>query len=175
MSIICTPKNGRSTFPFCSSWSTIGSTSLLGIANPSDSTPLSLTFKLLMPMTWPLALINGPPLFPGLIAASVCSTFISTVPCVVSTSIVRFSPLMMPCVTVPENCCPSGLPIAITFSPVRSCEESPKLATFLTFLLLISKTAKSVMVSLPTSLAVSVSPLYSVIVSCSRLQRHGCL
>jgi peptide deformylase len=43
----------------------------IAIANPSDSAERS--FNVVMPTTWPLASTSGPPLLPGLIAASVCT------------------------------------------------------------------------------------------------------
>ena len=50
--------------------------SSIGIANPRPSIPLSINFKLVIPITSPLTLHNGPPLLPLLIAASVCNTLI---------------------------------------------------------------------------------------------------
>ena len=89
--------------PFFVISSISGTTSLLGIANPSPSTPPSEIFKLLMPMTSPAAFSNAPPEFPGLMAASVWITFNSQSPADVSTFIVRSTALTIPCVTVPEN------------------------------------------------------------------------
>ena len=74
---------------------------------------------------------------------------------------VLFKPLTMPCVTVRERSFPSGSPMAMTDSPVLRADELPKLAVFVTCLSLISKTAKSVRESLPTSLAVTSVPSYN--------------
>ena len=56
-------------------------TSFIGIANPIPSAP-SLAFNVLIPITWPLVFINGPPLLPALIAVSVCIKFVLTPDCV---------------------------------------------------------------------------------------------
>jgi hypothetical protein len=59
-------------------WSMIGSTSSIGIANPRPIEPASpprpepvLRMEELMPTSWPDMFTSGPPLLPGLIAASV--------------------------------------------------------------------------------------------------------
>ena len=65
------PRAGRVIFPSVSSCLIIETTSLLGIANPIPSTEDFEIFIELIPMTWPALLINAPPEFPGLIAASV--------------------------------------------------------------------------------------------------------
>ena len=70
----------------------------------------------LTPITAPVASTNGPPEFPGLIAASVCKALInelSPFPLPVVTA--RFFELIIHEVTVPES--PRGDPIAITASP----------------------------------------------------------
>ena len=56
-----------------------------------------------MPITWPAALNVGPPELPGLIAASICTAFVTI--CVLSSSITvtgRLSAETMPVVTVPS-------------------------------------------------------------------------
>ena len=64
---------------------------------------------------------------------------------------------MMPTVTVPPR--PNGLPIAITQSPMRILSESPNLTAFSFFLVGSTlSTAMSVLVSVPTSSAVSFEP-----------------
>ena len=56
---------------------------------------MPVTFSVVMPTTFPARSINGPLLFPGLIAASVCSrTTLESGP-------VRRRALMIPRVTVP--------------------------------------------------------------------------
>ena len=66
---------GVSPFFICSM---TGSTSSIGIANPRPIEPASPPappvvdwIEELMPMTWPSRSTSGPPLLPGLIAASV--------------------------------------------------------------------------------------------------------
>ena len=57
----------------------------------------------LMPITWPAALNVGPPELPGLIAASICTAFVTI--WVLSSSITvtgRLSAETMPVVTVPS-------------------------------------------------------------------------
>ena len=50
--------------------STTGFITLIGIAKPIPSA--DVIFTVFIPITSPFLLINGPPLFPGLIVASVC-------------------------------------------------------------------------------------------------------
>ena len=66
---------------------------------------------------------SGPPELPGLIAASVWTTFSSTAPFGSGTS--RPSAETTPAVTVGPPSRPSALPIATTHSPTRSWLESP--------------------------------------------------
>ncbi len=49
----------------------MGFASLMGIANPSPSTPVMDIFAVFIPIIWPLELTRAPPLFPGFMAASV--------------------------------------------------------------------------------------------------------
>ena len=53
----------------------IGIAVLIGIANPIPSTDVSAYFDEFMPMTAPVESTSAPPLFPGLIAASVWRSF----------------------------------------------------------------------------------------------------
>ena len=80
--------------------------------------PLRLLIAELMPITWPAMLISGPPLLPGLMAASVCkkSSYMF---------MWRLRPfaLMMPDVTVPVR--PNGAPTASTRSPISIWSLSP--------------------------------------------------
>ncbi len=73
-----------------------------------------------IPITLPLRSINGPPLLPGLIAASVCTNPTINLP--VLTSIERSTALTTPTVTECES--PKGFPIAITFWPTLISLES---------------------------------------------------
>ena len=90
----------------------------MGIANPMPvmGLPASLVSILdtTTPTAWPNVSSSGPPLFPGLSDASVCS---------------RFSRLaeIIPTLTVgsrPRDW-PKGKPMAITSSPTRILSESP--------------------------------------------------
>ena len=104
-------------------------TSLLdGVANPTPELepspwPLVLLVSIwsLRPITWPAALISGPPELPGLIGASVWIAF--GIVNWLGAWIVRLSALMMPAVTVLGR--PNGLPMAITLSPTWTALESP--------------------------------------------------
>ncbi len=75
----------------------------------------------LRPITWPDALISGPPELPGLIEASVWIAF--GIVNWFGAVIVRPVALMMPAVTVLGS--PNGLPIAITLSPTCTASELP--------------------------------------------------
>src|SRR5690348_8903416 len=74
------------------------------------------------PITWPAALISGPPELPGLIGASVWIAF--GIVNWLGAVIVRPTALTMPAVTVLGS--PNGLPMAITLSPTWTAPESPK-------------------------------------------------
>ena len=63
------PKYASSKFPFLTKLSIIGFTILIGTAKPIPSA--SFIFTVFTPITSPFVFINGPPLFPGLIVASV--------------------------------------------------------------------------------------------------------
>ena len=101
---------------------------LIGMAKPRPWA--SVETAVLMPMTRPLASSSGPPLLPGLIAASVWSRLVSVTGWPVTSSwtvMVRPVADRMPLVTVSVNV-PSGLPIAITVWPTWSDEASPMTA-----------------------------------------------
>ena len=90
---------------------------LMGIAKPN---PVPMPkIAVLMPMTSPLELQSGPPLLPGLIAASVCniSVRLNAPPCSLSgTGMVRPVAETTPTVTV--LVWPKGLPMAMAVSPI---------------------------------------------------------
>src|SRR6185437_3353847 len=100
----------------------------LGIANPmfcAGSLVLPVATAVLMPTTCPLLSTSGPPLLPGLIAASVCSRperFSS------ESDSERFLAEMMPSVTDGEPPYPSALPTAITLSPTAALEDEANVA-----------------------------------------------
>ena len=90
--------------------------------------PELLMIAVLMPMTSPRTFSNGPPELPGLIAASVCSTFAKREPPLDSdTGNDREVALMTPTLTVCAK--PNGLPIATTQSPDSITLESPNFAS----------------------------------------------
>ena len=94
---------------------------LLGTARPMPwKPPLRLLIAVFMPMAWPARLTSGPPLLPGLMAASVCkkSSYIARL------MPLRPLPLMMPCVTEPAR--PNGAPTASTRSPISIWSLSPR-------------------------------------------------
>src|SRR5690242_2994660 len=82
------------------------------------------------PTSWPWQLTSAPPLFPGLMAASVCTADTSNAEASFSpgTCTVRSRALTMPEVTVPDN--PSGAPIATTGSPTLTDDDEPVAITF---------------------------------------------
>ena len=82
------------------------------------STCSEAIFIELIPTRLPLISTKAPPELPGLMAASVCSTFTLVLPAVVFASIVRSLAEIIPEVTEFANSSPSGLPIAKTLSPV---------------------------------------------------------
>ena len=64
------PMEGSSKLPVVLYFSIIGLTTFIGTANPIPSA-VSI-FSEFIPITSPAVFINGPPLFPGFIVASVC-------------------------------------------------------------------------------------------------------
>ena len=68
----CTPRNARTTLLRSTNCRAITITRLIGIEKPMPSLPPELlAMAVFMPITSPRRLISGPPLLPGLIAASV--------------------------------------------------------------------------------------------------------
>ena len=64
--------DGNTTSPFAMSCGTTALTVSIGIANPTPAdVPVGVKMAVLMPMSCPRESKSGPPLFPGLIAASV--------------------------------------------------------------------------------------------------------
>ena len=67
-----TPRYDRCSSPFSINWVATAIANWIGIAKPIPSlTPELLAIAVLIPTTSPRRFINGPPLLPGLIAASV--------------------------------------------------------------------------------------------------------
>ena len=130
---------------------------LIGIAKPSPAPGPERT-RVLMPITSPSALSSGPPELPGLIAASVWIRS-KRFPEIPSWATLRLRLLMMPIVTVFSN--PKGLPTAIAQSPTLNRSESPRAAVGQGPLPSNRTTARSVRLSLPTTLAATLRPSVS--------------
>ena len=115
-----------------------------------------------MPMTVPDASNSGPPLLPGLIAASIWIAFVTTVSVPPSEAVTgRSRAEMMPVVTVLSR--PSGLPTAITSCPTARSADVPSVATVRSFGGSDSwMTARSVVASVPTTVASYIRPSPSV-------------
>ena len=117
-------------------FSRISVTSEIAMAYPIPSTSVDASFAELIPTTSPSIFKSAPPLFPGLIAASVWirftpsvleSSVLPSVTVLLSESILRFFALTIPVVT---DCpYPNALPMAITCSPTFRSSELPILAT----------------------------------------------
>ena len=113
-----TPSHPRRTFPYCTRSFMICFAIFTGTAKPIPCA--KGTMAVLIPTTLPFRSMRGPPLFPGLIAASVWRnpskfTF--------SAWMLLFFAEMTPTVTVCSS--PYGLPIATTHSPTSDLSESP--------------------------------------------------
>ena len=113
---------GRASFWPASACCMIGRAMLIGIAKPIPL--LFAAIAVLIPMTLPAASRSGPPLLPGLIAASVWMRLVSCWAGGPSTVIVRPLADTIPLVTLFEYV-PSGLPMATTSWPTLSADESP--------------------------------------------------
>ncbi len=127
-----------------------------GMAKPIPSEPWEPeTIRLLMPTISPPRLIRGPPLLPGLIAASVWMK--SSYPEGPRAPVpVRCFALTMPAVTVQSS--PRGESMAITHSPTFSASESPKRAKVEPAEGSALITARSVRTSCPTRTAFRRAP-----------------
>ena len=97
---------------------------LMGMAKPIPSLPPELlAMAVLMPMTSPWRLTSGPPLLPGLMAASVCRKSWKRI--FVSPSGRSRRPLALMIPNVTEWLRPKGLPTASTKSPISIRSLSP--------------------------------------------------
>ena len=136
------PMYGRASASPASAWRMIGRAMLIGIEKPMPVE--SRAIAVLIPITAPVASRSGPPLLPGLIAASVWIRLRRWPPSVV---IVAAGAETIPLVTLLRYV-PSGLPIATASSPTLSPSESPIVAAgrsvASTFMI-----ARSVRVSMP--------------------------
>ncbi len=120
----------------------------LGTVAPAVGTPISC----------PSQLTSAPPLFPGLMAASVCTAETSSAwpPLSPGTWTVRSSALTMPEVTVLDR--PSGAPSATTGWPTRTVSDDPSAITFRSRGGVMWSTARSVCGSRPVIVAGTAAP-----------------
>ncbi|OPZ76817.1 MAG: hypothetical protein BWY79_01443 [Actinobacteria bacterium ADurb.Bin444] len=133
------------------------------MANPTFCAPVvpGGRYATLIPMTWPAEFAKAPPEFPGLMAASVWMRSISDCPpSAAGTAISRWSPLTTPIVT--EFSKPSGLPMAIANSPIRTLDMSSMKVAAGSPVLFTLMTARSVSTSRPMMVAGTVSPVAKV-------------
>jgi len=138
------PIKPRATSPLFFSCAIIPSAILIGMANPIPW-PLAM-IAVLIPTTSPFRLRSGPPLFPGLMEASVCiKSSYGPEP--------RMRPLALtiPAVTVCSS--PKGLPMATTHVPTFRSSELPILRGTKSEDSSILIRAKSVLGSRPTIFA----------------------
>ncbi|OPX96423.1 MAG: hypothetical protein A4E58_01750 [Syntrophorhabdus sp. PtaB.Bin006] len=141
---ITTPSQPRITLPLFLSWERSSLAMFIGIANPIPWPPD--TIAVLSPTTSPFRLNSGPPLFPGLIEASVwIKSSYGPAPITLPFA------LTMPAVTVVSN--PKGLPMATTQSPTSRLSESPNVADGSVCFALILIRAMSVLASRPITVA----------------------
>ena len=112
------------------------------------STSVAEVLATVMPIKSPWLLNTPPPELPGLTAASIWIRFI-VVPSLIV--IARSSPLTTPTVSVPDRR-PSGLPMTLAVSPMRSSLELPMTA-YDRFCASIFSSATSVTSSVPTRAA----------------------
>ena len=152
-----TPRNACAAAPSSTSSVATRRARFAGIAKPSPMDPLLrdvVRMDEVIPTTRPLASKSGPPLLPGLIAASTWIAFVTTGsprpgdP--VDTG--RSTADTMPVVAVLSR--PSGLPTAMTGSPTATSSESPNAAATRSSGGSVSAmTATSVVGSVPTTSA----------------------
>ena len=119
------PIQERVTLPWSISWRATSLTMFMGIANPMPAPP-----RALMPTTSPRRFTSGPPLFPGLINASIWIQVLNwpvfCSPSMFMTPSDRSRHEMMPKVTVRVSA--KGDPMASTKSPSSIRSESPRTA-----------------------------------------------
>ena len=114
---------GRVTWPKRTICSTMPFTASIGNANPTPANaPLGDAMAVFTPTSDPLLSSNGPPEFPGLMAASVWMTPAMGRP-VAALAISRPTPDTTPVVSVWSR--PNGLPIANTFCPTSMVLDRP--------------------------------------------------
>mmetsp|Transcript_33688 Transcript_33688/g.104616 ORF Transcript_33688/g.104616 Transcript_33688/m.104616 type:complete len:277 (+) Transcript_33688:230-1060(+) len=148
------PKYGCLTWPYRRSCWTTRTTVSTGMAKPTPAkAPDGLAIMVFTPMRQPRALSNGPPLFPGLIAASVWMSPRIFRPLTPFISLPR--PLTMPLVRVWSR--PKGFPIARTRCPTRRLDELPRSSgvreAFALPFCTSRSTARSVSASMPMRVA----------------------
>ena len=123
----------------------------MGMAKPMPSARVSTA--VLIPISTPSIFSSGPPLLPGLMAASVCTRSVNA-PSLLR--MVRPRAETTPVVTVWLN--PKGLPMAMTVSPGMISPESPSFTAGSFAAPLICSTARSKSGSAPFTVAVNSLP-----------------
>ena len=119
-----TPRNPYCTFPYSKISSITFFAILLGTAKEYPTyEPVWVCIAVFIPINSPLSLINAPPEFPGLTAASVCMYDWVVLP--VGSRLLDFAEII-PAVTVEVRL--KGLPTAKTHSPICVVSLSPKTA-----------------------------------------------
>ena len=141
------PSQPRTTLPRAMSCAITDLASLIGIEKPIPCP--AATMAVLMPITRPSRFASGPPELPGLIEASVWMKFSY----VATPTRVRAVADTMPTVTVRSS--PNGLPMATTHWPTRRRSESPSDAAGSGVGASTLSTARSVLGSRPTRVAVN--------------------
>src|SRR5664280_1233243 len=136
------PTHGRTSFWPASACSVSGRATLIGIAKPIPWADPAIAVSI--PMTAPLTSTRGPPLLPGLMAASV---WIRSSSRLVVSEIERSTPETTPVVTVPGYW-PSGSPTAMAVCPICRVDESPSVAVGRAVAAIFT-IARSVSVSVP--------------------------
>ena len=124
-----------------------------GMAYPMPSTLVSEYLTELIPITSPLAFKSAPPLFPGFIAASVCSSSLVTV--LPSVSFVTVTSLSIALITPVVTDCPypNAFPMAIAICPVDKISESPNVAVRIFCLVSSSMSARATLTTAKSLLA----------------------
>mmetsp|Transcript_101482 Transcript_101482/g.293610 ORF Transcript_101482/g.293610 Transcript_101482/m.293610 type:complete len:292 (+) Transcript_101482:180-1055(+) len=150
------PMYARFVCPYFTSCDATRTTVFTGIAKPTPAkAPDGLAIIVFTPMSRPRASSNGPPEFPGLMAASVWMR--SRIGLPLTDCISRPKPDTMPLVNVWSR--PNGFPMASTFCPTWSLVELPRSkGTSLLEPRSNFSTAKSLSGSMPAILASHVVP-----------------
>mmetsp|Transcript_126985 Transcript_126985/g.270760 ORF Transcript_126985/g.270760 Transcript_126985/m.270760 type:complete len:214 (-) Transcript_126985:469-1110(-) len=123
-----TPIEGACTKPLRITLVTLRTTESMGMARPTpEEVPLVVRIALFTPITVPELSSRGPPLLPGLMAASVWMMPFSGLP--LAPTIVRETPLITPLLKLCSM--PMGLPRAKTCWPTMRSSDEPQCSGFI--------------------------------------------